>query len=36
VAGLEKVSRVKRDRVARAFKEKFYPAGHYFVTEGIQ
>ena len=35
IEGFEKVSRVKRDRIARAFKDKTYPINHYFVKEGI-
>lgn len=34
IEGFDKVSRVKRDRIAKAFKEKAYPAGYYFVKEG--
>lgn len=35
ISGFSKVSRVKRDRIARAFKEKVYPPGHFLVREGV-
>jgi hypothetical protein len=34
IAGLDKVSRVKRDRISRSFKEKAFPPGHYLLKEG--
>mmetsp|Transcript_6017 Transcript_6017/g.5428 ORF Transcript_6017/g.5428 Transcript_6017/m.5428 type:complete len:239 (-) Transcript_6017:155-871(-) len=35
ITGMEKASRVKRDRIARAFKEKTFIQGNYLMREGV-
>ena len=32
--GFDKTSRVKREKIMRAFKEQHFPAGHVIIKEG--